>query len=65
MGEGEGTAGTPLAGGSRTDLWLGQEGLSAVPTGAGNPADALWDSGGAANRPQPAGAERAAQYGLY
>ncbi len=35
-----------------------------MPTAARNPADALWDSSGAANRPQPAGAERAAHYGL-
>ena len=65
VGEGQGTTGTPLAGGSRADLWSGQEGLSAVPTGARNPADALWDSRRAANRPHQAGAERAAGYGLY
>jgi hypothetical protein len=65
MGKGQGTTSTPLAGGIRTNLWPGQEGLSALPTGARDPADALWDSGGAAERPQPTRAEWAAQYGLH
>src|SRR6266487_4234422 len=64
MGGGKGTTGTPLAGGSRADLWSGQEDLSVSPTGARHPADVLWDSRGSTDRPQPAGAERAAQYGL-
>jgi hypothetical protein len=65
MGERKGTTGTPMADGSRANLWSGQEGLSASPTGARDLADALWDSRGSTGRPHPSGAERAAEHGLY